>query len=730
MPHRITFGVHIHVRDPVAPKQHPVRSLLRRRGGHRCGSEEVSSQSVPISKVYLHRTRAYNRPFIRDNEKAPASMAKPTVLIVDDDREVTQYLSDVFKSDGWKVLTEKDGDWALKTFKSRRIDAVVLDILIPVLNGFQVAEAIRGDPRGKDLPIIIMSGIYQGAENRKEAIERYGLLEYLNKPVEGERIRRLLRDSLSAKETAQQRHRTGQRKRISRPRQPAVAKVRRDRQPGERVAQALARTPVSLRGSLVDTPFARLLHELYKLQSSGALYLMHDNVKKIVFLEGGQPIFVKSNMVRECLGQILVQQGRLSPDQCDASVATARANKKLQGAVLVEMGVLTAPELQEALASQLESKLLEIFSWEAGEYQFKENARLPKSAVRTRSSCATLIVRGLCEHYRTDRLEREVASSLSAFAAPATDPYLRFQQLELPDGVEPVAEALDGKRTLLRVIEQTPTERTLGQQVVLGLYYAGVVDLFDRPVERPAVRSESRRAELFGAGAVPSPDDPTLEEYLAAELMKLKKLDHFRVLNLSRSATTSDVEVAFDGCAWRYHPDRFGWSRGQVGELAEGVFNRLRAAYLVLRSPFRRESYLEQLSDATGGAQGSGRTSAAEAEKELSVGGEHLDAGRYEKASWHLRRAVDLDEGSAQAHALLAWAVHKDSPMDHVATVEAHRLLERALRLDAELDVAHQFLGHLHLEADEADLARDHFERALRANPDNTDAAEQLKTLG
>ena len=39
-------------------------------------------------------------------------MARPTVLIVDDDREVTQYLSDVFKGEGWKVLCEKDGDWA------------------------------------------------------------------------------------------------------------------------------------------------------------------------------------------------------------------------------------------------------------------------------------------------------------------------------------------------------------------------------------------------------------------------------------------------------------------------------------------------------------------------------------------------------------------------------------------------------------------------------------------
>ncbi len=60
--------------------------------------------------------------FIRKRRPYP-KLARPTILNVDDDREVTQYLSDVLKGEGWKVLCEKDGDWALKTFKSRRIDA-------------------------------------------------------------------------------------------------------------------------------------------------------------------------------------------------------------------------------------------------------------------------------------------------------------------------------------------------------------------------------------------------------------------------------------------------------------------------------------------------------------------------------------------------------------------------------------------------------------------------------
>ncbi len=657
-------------------------------------------------------------------------MPKPTVLIVDDDQEVTQYLREVFKGDGWKALTEKEGDWALKTFKSRRIDAVILDILIPVLNGFQVAEAIRNDPRGKEVPIVIMSGIYRGAENRQEAIERYGLLEYLNKPVEGERVRRLLRAALTARETEQQRSRTGTRKRVTRKSERTARVARRESRRPARVAQALPREAVPLRGNLGQIPFARLLHELYRLQASGAVFLMRDKLKKIVYLDSGQPVFVKSNALRESLGQRLVQAGRLPPEQCEAAVQQARQAKRLLGGVLVEQGVLTEADLADALHDQLEAKLEDLFGWPQGEYQFKESAKLPQCTFRTRASCASLIVRGLGAHYDLARLEREVGPLLSSLAAPASDPYLRFQPFALPPGGDAVVEALDGSRRLMQVVEQQAARRELALHVALALYYAGVLELFDGKLALPPVCSEPQRLELHGPGSLPGPEDPGLEEYLAAELVKLKRQDHFRVLDLAPSATTAEVEAAFDARAWRVHPDRFVDRRSEVRELAEGLFNRLRGAYVVLRSPSRRESYLEQLGEPTGGSSGGATHEAvAEAKQHLAQGEAQLGEGRYEQAARSFREAVQRDERSTLAHAQLGWAVHKDNPTDPVATREAIRYLERALQLDPALDLAHQYLGHLYLAADDLDRARDHFQKALQANPDNADAAEQLEQL-
>ncbi|HYR56246.1 MAG TPA: response regulator, partial [Myxococcaceae bacterium] len=82
----------------------------------------------------------------------------PTILIVDDDRSVQRLLADALASQGFSVAVERDGEWAVETFSKRRVDAVVLDLLLPAINGYEVARLIRSTPRGAQTPIVMISG--------------------------------------------------------------------------------------------------------------------------------------------------------------------------------------------------------------------------------------------------------------------------------------------------------------------------------------------------------------------------------------------------------------------------------------------------------------------------------------------------------------------------------------------------------------------------------------------
>jgi signal transduction histidine kinase/DNA-binding response OmpR family regulator len=80
-----------------------------------------------------------------------------TVLVVDDDPALCDVLGSALSQDGWHVLTASDGEQALAAVAEKHPSAMVLDLMIPNLDGFDVLRAVRSDPSTRDLPIIVVT---------------------------------------------------------------------------------------------------------------------------------------------------------------------------------------------------------------------------------------------------------------------------------------------------------------------------------------------------------------------------------------------------------------------------------------------------------------------------------------------------------------------------------------------------------------------------------------------
>ena len=73
-------------------------------------------------------------------------MARPKpaqILVVDDDRSTQRVLADALKKQGFDVTVERDGEWAVQTFEKKTFDAVILDLLLPAVSGYDVAAQLR-----------------------------------------------------------------------------------------------------------------------------------------------------------------------------------------------------------------------------------------------------------------------------------------------------------------------------------------------------------------------------------------------------------------------------------------------------------------------------------------------------------------------------------------------------------------------------------------------------------
>ena len=83
------------------------------------------------------------------------------ILLVEDDRFLRKAAETTLKQQGYTVITAADGEEALRVARSAPPDLILLDVIMPKLNGFQVLDALKKDPTTAHVPVIILSNLGQ-----------------------------------------------------------------------------------------------------------------------------------------------------------------------------------------------------------------------------------------------------------------------------------------------------------------------------------------------------------------------------------------------------------------------------------------------------------------------------------------------------------------------------------------------------------------------------------------
>ena len=106
-------------------------------------------------------------------------MTKPKIVIADDEIDILNLLTILFTSRGYEVLGASDGEKALQLIEEERPDAVILDFMMPLMDGITVCERARSI--WPNLFIIIMSGV--GSDRLKQQSHTVQADEYIEKPL-------------------------------------------------------------------------------------------------------------------------------------------------------------------------------------------------------------------------------------------------------------------------------------------------------------------------------------------------------------------------------------------------------------------------------------------------------------------------------------------------------------------------------------------------------------------
>lgn len=411
----------------------------------------------------------------------------PRILVVDDNQELLSLLTQIFEDAGYAVTAASKGKQAVELARAEPLKAAVLDILLPDMMGYHLADALR--KQQPELPLIFITGVFKGGKHALEARQKYASAGYFEKPFEAQKLVEALGKLVPPEKKApaaesiedafdveldidvvedqpQDAMELTGKIRVSgggdltaelsgatltaSPMTPKQQVAPRPPPPGKPADAPAPGTPgASRRGELKDN-LPSLINAFYLSKETGELGVQRGKVKKVVYFEKGQPVFALSNLLSDRFGQFLVRVGKIQADQLEDATAVAAKTKRRTGDVLIERGLLKDTERLYYVAQQVKSVIYSLFGWEDGTYVMSFKDKATKESIKLDVHPGQLIVRGIKKLYKPDRLRRLIQPEDRLI--PSLQPAYQLHEVELERWEAELLPKIDGTRNVAEIL--------------------------------------------------------------------------------------------------------------------------------------------------------------------------------------------------------------------------------------------------------------------------------------
>lgn len=117
-----------------------------------------------------------------------------TILVVEDDNRIRRLLKFSLESEGYDVCEAVNGEVACKAVSEMSPDLVLLDVEMPVMDGFEVMKVLRNNPDTADLPVVMLTS--RAADQSEQEAMGYGVAHYVSKPWQHDMLYAAVRTAL------------------------------------------------------------------------------------------------------------------------------------------------------------------------------------------------------------------------------------------------------------------------------------------------------------------------------------------------------------------------------------------------------------------------------------------------------------------------------------------------------------------------------------------------------
>ncbi len=351
-----------------------------------------------------------------------------TILVVDDSPTIRKVVTGVLQARGFETHSANDGREALEVLREHSADMVLLDFVMPVMNGYQFCRELRADPKLQHLPVVLMSA--KGDKIRGQFVQQTGAVDAITKPFDPRALvavvettlRKPQRDSKLPPLRDDQASDLARLERITDPDErarelatlfarslgklvmPLFATLGPRPEPGK-LADELSRllVPERLRGlggllKLLDKrrtesavlagdlgfiSIAEVLQMLELQRQTGALQITYGDQEITLYLVDGRVDFARSSNLPLSfkIGRFLVEDGVISREQLEPVLQDSGTRHRLLGEELERRGVVKPEQLREALKRQSSELVYEAVRWRNGRFSFDVGQSCPEATM-------------------------------------------------------------------------------------------------------------------------------------------------------------------------------------------------------------------------------------------------------------------------------------------------------------------------------------------------------------
>ncbi len=603
---------------------------------------------------------------------------KGKILIVDDDPNILALLTEVIALEGWQVLSATNGEDGLQVFKSKRPDLLIVDGLLPKMNGFELAAKIRSSEQGRRIPIIMISGVYKTLRIN-EQIRDLQINEFLEKPFALESLLSRVKELASAYIE----------------KSPALAFFRNQ-------------------GELQEMPIPKLLYILFSQRKNGILTLVKEKLKKRIYIRNGEPTFVESNLVQECLGKVLVRKGKLTEEQCNESLRMMQSQKSRQGRILINMGLLTPTELDEALKDQALERILEIFTWTEGSYRLQPPRAETPNLTTLSLSLPQILLRGVRSGFPEAIIREEIGPYSERSIRIKNNPLLKFDDFRFASWDEQILNQVNGSNTLSDIVQSTEARELDIYQLIYTCLITDMIEFVVTSEEREEQNVYLRLIQIF-------------EE--------LRQQNYFKVLDVSRQPTPKELFEHMSEKMATYHPvtsDFNPTKSKKIHRVLTKITDIFKTAYDILNDPKQRQKYERQLfySDGIIPMFPSRVFDQNEEFRKIKV---DLSRGDFDNAETNSKAMALLFPGDWRFKAYHGWALFKklcQRGQPASAALESAIIeISSAIQMDPNEPSGYLFLGNIYKYLKKMDKAVVFFQEALQRDANLIEARRELRLI-